>query len=330
MTTIKGVMRSINAAANKVEREYQRQNREAVRIFKEQEKIQNIINAEQAVDKWENYISIIQGIHKDCSDNINWKLINKRVKPQEPKLLDSNERNAQISLDTYEPSFFDKFFGRIAAKRKKLEEELSLAKKEDLREYEKALNEYNIAVSDWEEEHKLSEGILNKQLESYVNALERYQPFTDIFELGTKINFSIDIDKEWMDVELHVNGVDIVPNYILALTSTGKLSKKNMSKTRFNEIYQDHVCSAVLRVAREVFALLPLDYVRVNAMANILNQRTGYLEETPILSVIIRPETLRTINFPSVDPSDCMKNFVHNMKFKKTMGFEAVEKVALL
>ncbi len=37
--------------------------------------------------------------------------------------------------------------------------------------------------------------------------------------------------------------------------------------------------------------------------------------------------TLKGINMEAIDPSDCMQNFIHNMSFKKTKGFEAVETV---
>ncbi|MCA9957335.1 MAG: hypothetical protein KC434_21550, partial [Anaerolineales bacterium] len=50
----------------------------------------------------------------------------------------------------------------------------------------------------------------------------------------------------------------------------------------------------------------------------------GLLEETPILSVAIPRETSKGLNFDAVDPSDSMVNFVHNMKFQKTKGFQSV------
>lgn len=102
-----------------------------------------------------------------------------------------------------------------------------------------------------------------------------------------------------------------------------------MPKTRFNELYQDHICSASIRVAREVFAYLPINYARINAVAKIVNTKTGHLEEQPILSVIFPPETINNLNLRTIDPSDSMHNFVHNMNFNKTKGFSVVERVVL-
>ena len=126
-----------------------------------------------------------------------------------------------------------------------------------------------------------------------------------------------------------VNSEEAIPNYELKQTSTGKLSRKDMSKSKFNELYQDHICSSVIRIAREVFAYVPVEYARINAVSNLLNSATGHMEEQPILSVIIHPETINELNLDTIDPSDSMKNFVHNMKFNKTSGFSVVEKVEL-
>jgi len=102
-----------------------------------------------------------------------------------------------------------------------------------------------------------------------------------------------------------------------------------MPKGRFFGIYQDYVCGCVLRVARELFALLPTGIVMVTAIGNLLNTQTGYLEEKPILSVAIPRETLEGLNIDGVDPSDLMSNFVHRVSFHKTKGFRAVEALRL-
>ncbi len=75
-------------------------------------------------------------------------------------------------------------------------------------------------------------------------------------------------------------------------------------------------------------ALLPIEMAIVTVVADLLNPMTGYMEETPILSVAIPRETLEGLNFEMLDPSDSMSNFVHRMNFKKTKGFNAVEKLS--
>lgn len=49
----------------------------------------------------------------------------------------------------------------------------------------------------------------------------------------------------------------------------------------------------------------------------MLDTKTGHMKNMTILSVYIPKQTLDTLNFDNIDPSDSMKNFVHKMDFKK-------------
>lgn len=327
MATLKGAMRSYGATVRRMEREQQRQAREAAKKFKEQQKLQEIQNATQAVSDWENYVDTIQSVHKNCTEPIDWKQIEDTVNPTEPVIEVKYELAAKYKLDNFKPSFFDKILGSTQKRVNKLNESLNAAKSKDKNEYDLKYKKYLDELNNWEELQNISKGVKSKDPEHYKNALEYFEPFSDIGELGTKISFSF--DQNFIDIDLHVNSFDVIPDYELKQTSTGKLSKKGMPKSRFNELYQDHICSASIRVAREVFAYLPLSCARINALSKIVNTKTGHLEEQPILSVIFLPKTINSLNLETIDPSDSMQNFVHNMIFSKTKGFSIVEKVEL-
>jgi len=179
---------------------------------------------------------------------------------------------------------------------------------------------------DWKEAQKLATRITNGESSAYLEAIEETNPFSDISVLGSLLSFAI-TDSSTIEVVLRVNDDDAIPSEIKSQLKSGKLSAKKMPKAVFYELYQDYICSCSLRVARETFALLPVDMVIVNAIGKILNTKTGYIEEQPILSVAIPGQTLETLSLDTIDPSDSMGNFVHNMNFKKTSGFRAVEKI---
>lgn len=40
------------------------------------------------------------------------------------------------------------------------------------------------------------------------------------------------------------------------------------------------------------------------------------------------PETIEKLNLDMIHPSDSMRNFIHNMNFKKTSGFSEVKRVS--
>jgi hypothetical protein len=327
MTTLKGAMRSYGAVVRRIERDQQRNAREAAKRFKEQQKFIEFENAKQAVFDWENYVNMIQSVHKNCTDLIDWNQIKNSPKPEKPILKSNNENRAKIKLDTYKPSFLDKLFRSTEKKISKLKEGIEKGKLLDKEAFDSELKEYLEEINNWEELQKIAEGVQNKKPEAYKNALEYFNPFSDIKELGAQISFKF--DDNLMDIDLKVNSEEVVPNYELKLTSTGKLSQKNIPKGKFNELYQDHICSSTIRVAREVFAYLPIDKARINAISSLLDATTGHLEDQPILSVIFIPETIKKLNLQTIDPSESMKNFIHNMKFSKTNGFSVVSKVEL-
>jgi len=98
-----------------------------------------------------------------------------------------------------------------------------------------------------------------------------------------------------------------------------------MPKTKYWALYQDHVCSAAIRVARELFHLLPIARTYVHVAAEMLNTATGHSGPETVLSVEFDRDRLLGLNFDRIDASDAVESFRHAMNFKKTAGFSPVE-----
>jgi hypothetical protein len=145
----------------------------------------------------------------------------------------------------------------------------------------------------------------------------------NISKLSTQITCVINQTRLTLNVS--VNSTEIIPDYVLSVTAIGKLSNKKMTVSRVNDLYQDYVCSAAIRVAREVFALLPIERVQVNAIADLLDSSTGRVRPMPVLSVEFMVDNLSRLDFGRIDCSDAMRNFLHRMVFSKNSGFSAVE-----
>ena len=124
-----------------------------------------------------------------------------------------------------------------------------------------------------------------------------------------------------MEAVLHVQGEDVVPAEVRSLLKSGKLSVKKMAQGQYYELYQDYVAGGALRIARELFAILPVRSATVQVHSRMLNSATGYIEDHTILSALIPRATLETLNFNALDPSDALKNFRHHVDFKRTRGF---------
>ena len=324
MATLNGALRSLAAAQRRAQRERESHARESAKLYKQQLKQQEFQNNYEASSQYESYISLIQSLHKYSSDTIGWYEIQNEAPPVKPEEYHSREIQSAQRLKNYKPTFFEKLFG-LKKRLINLENDLLKAKELDRQQNESQLEKYNREFAEWEYENKLAIGIIERVPEYYKEVINYYEPFSEITSLGSQV--SLNFNKEYVTVELYVKNEEIVPNFNLSLTSSGKLSKKNLPVSKRNEIYQDYVCSAVLRVAREIYAHLPVKHVYINAIGEMLNSSTGYIENQIILSAIIPGETVQKLNFNSIDASDSMKNFIHNMKFSKTNGFVPVEKV---
>lgn len=322
----KGAIRSIGAAARAADRNAKRQQRELDRQQKQYEKMEALEQAAHEVEVYKNYIDLIQSVHLECGSEVNWENISLSKKPIKPTNKKMDETAAKEKESAYKPNLFDKLFKKEQTKRQELVSLVLKAQENDEVEYGKRLFEWEAEVNDWNESVKLANRVLEGDNEAKIEAIKELNPFSELGSIGSGLSISIG-SNSLANIAINIHGEDIVPKEIKSLLKSGKLSVKKMPIGTFNEIYQDYVCSAVLRVANEFFAVLPDDKVIVTALDKILNKETGHIEELPIISVYIPRNTLSSLNMDAIDPSDSMNNFICNMSFKKTKGFDAVSKV---
>lgn len=322
----KGTLRSIEAAQRRAERESRRRQRELQRQQKQLEKMQELERASYEVQVYENYLDVLLSVHKECGNTWDWESIHTSEPPAKPLRSNSQELDAQAELDGYKPGIIDKLLRRGESKREQFVKAVEDAKQADDEKFQEALKNHEHDLIEWKKITELAGRILADESEAHLEAIQQVDPFSEINQLGSSIDFQFKGDL--IEATLHVNGEEIVPSESKSLLKSGKLSTRKMTKSRFYELYQDYVCGAVLRVARELFALLPIEMVLVHATGTLLNTQTGHMEEQPILSLAMPRKTLERLNFDMIDPSDSMANFVHRMNFKKTKGFARIERVS--
>lgn len=322
----KGTVSSIGAAVRAAERDAKRRQRELERQQKQYEKMQELEQAAYEVEVYENHIDVIQSTHKECSPPIDWNKIASTKQPNEPKRINDNESEARQSLESYKPGLIDHLFRREEKKRSLLSQNIEEAIKKDEENYKSSISKWEKDTGKWEESVAIAKALLDGNAEAKIEAIEDLQPFAEISNLGSSLSTSV-YDNGILEATIDVHGTEIVPSETKSLLKSGKLSAKKMPKERFNEIYQDYVCSCVLRVGNELFSAIPDNLVIVTAVDELLNSQTGHLEDAPILSVAVSRSTIERLNLEAIDPSDSMVNFKHNMSFKKTKGFERVQRI---
>ena len=325
-TTARGILRSLgtSSSSSSWEREARRRQRELEQQRKDLAKMQELERAQFEVSEFETYIDVIASIQKDCGKSWECQEIKSSNPPEELQPHHKDEMKAQKALNNYSPSFFDKLFRKIEKKRYTLLKEIEKAKEADANENKKTHDEYLSNYQEWKTLIEIANKICLGDVDAYLEAIKEVNPLDEIEQIGSHIKFSV-VTKNLIECNLNVHDEKVIPREEKFLLKSGKLSIKQIPLTRFYNIYQDYVCGCVLRIARELFALLPVEMALINAHSRLLNTKTGHIEDMAILSVAIPRITLEGLNLDAIDPSDSMKNFVHRMNFKKGQGFSPVE-----
>jgi len=280
-------LRAIQAAERRQQRDSQKRLRELERQAKGQAKLSAIEQARLEVETFESGLEVLLSVHKEQGEVWDWIEFATALPPHPPRNFSRHELKARQRAD---------------------HQALAQASAQDEQEHQEALQAHAEEVAEGERMKAMARRILAGEHRAYTEALVEFSSLAEISDLGSSVHFTVHHAKV-LECGLKVNGRQAIPTELKTLTAAGKVSVKAMPKARFHEIYQDYVCGCVLRVAREVFALLPVETVLVTASADALDPRTGQTLEQPVLSAAISRATIQEFNFENLDPSDAMENF---------------------
>lgn len=153
----------------------------------------------------------------------------------------------------------------------------------------------------WSYYHSVSSKILAGDIDTYLQLIYEVNPLDDLLMYGSNYEFGTD-DAKKIEVEFDVN--------VNALSE----AKQTMSNAEYNLLLQDYVCSVCIRIARDMFALLPIKNTIVHTV----------LDGKTIVSVDFDRQNLSKVKFGYIDPSDTLEQFKHKMDFDEMNGFAAV------
>lgn len=282
--------------------------------------------AAQAVAEHEARLAWLVSAHKEASRPWDWAAIGAAPAPVPPTSVTRHEQAAQQALAAYQPSTAERVLGTEARAREALAAALEEARRRDRAENQAAFAQHDAELARWTWWHRLAQGLHDGDLDAYDAVFEHLSPFRELGALGS--SFEATALSAWAgQVRFRANGREIIPAEALSLTRTGKLSSRKLGATRAAELYQDHVCSAVLRIAREALAVLPFELVLVHARTAALDTATGHDTEQTVVSAAFTREEMDKIDFSRIDPSDALERFPHAMSFSTRTGFAPVDEI---
>lgn len=153
----------------------------------------------------------------------------------------------------------------------------------------------------WEFYHNVAGKVLSGDIDTYLQLIYEVNPLDDLLSYGSNYEFGTD-DPKKIEVEFNINEK--------ALSE----AKRRFNNPEYNLLLQDYVCSVCIRIARDMFALLPIKNTLIHAV----------LDGKTIVSVDFDRQSLSKVKFGYIDPSDTLEQFKHNMDFDEATGFRPV------
>ena len=159
-------------------------------------------------------------------------------------------------------------------------------------------------VEFWEYFHAKAYEVLNGNIDTYLQIIEDVGPLDDLIDYGFSFECGTD-NPNIMFVEFETKQETIMP------------SKSSMRITEYYDLLQDYICSCSIRVARDIFALLPVSHIIVHALS----------DGNTVLSVDFERRIFSKLKFKGSDASDMVKEFKRNMSFDCQNGFQPVKQL---
>lgn len=149
--------------------------------------------------------------------------------------------------------------------------------------------------------HERAERVLEGDIDTYFEVINDVNPLNDLIQYGSNFECGTD-DPRMLAIHFAVNSGTVLGE------------ARRLPKNQYNDLLQDYVCGCAIRIARDMFALLPVRHIVIDAYDN----------GTDILSVDFKRKPFEALDFATLDASDTVESFEHRMDFTLADGFKKI------
>jgi hypothetical protein len=195
----KATIRAMEAAQRRQQREAQRRFRELEHQAKEQAKLSAIEQARLEVETFENQLEVLLSVHKEQGDVWDWTAIAASLPRPCPRRNSYHEQKAKQCAAVMS-----------AQQRESSQALIDQARLQDEQEFQNVTRVYSEQIAQLEKLKKMAQRILAGEHKAYTEALVELNPFAEISDLGSAINFIVHTAK-LAECVLKVNGRQAIP-----------------------------------------------------------------------------------------------------------------------
>lgn len=226
-------------------------------------------------------------------------------------------------------TFLARFFKRIRAR-------IDAENKERIARYERALKAWEAEKADFDAAEAKRKELLEELVFTNVNVMEDLlEQALQAIEWPRETTVSAEVAQTGKQVLLDVDLPEIedMPTKTASVPSKGyKLTVKEMSATKLQKLYMEHVHAIGFRIIGETFAVLPtVQQVVLSAFSQRANKATGVISDEYLYSVRVNRADWAKINFRNLiglDVVSALEQFELRRDITKTGQFRPIEPFA--
>lgn len=279
-------------------------------------RLQRALSGAREVDEHQEIINSLMGMHRTPFKPVNWTRIFAEEIPDAPSYLNTEERIADDRLKAYRPNLLMRLLEFDQDRIRALEAEVERSRNRDRNNYDQVLAIHKNSADVIQKKRHFARRILSGDQAAYLELMELNEIAASPM-IARSVIYSF-VNSTSVEVFAYLNGPEFIPDETKSLLKTGRVSIKRTKKKEFVSIYQDHLCSAVLRMARDFIALLPVKTIVIHGYIPDLDSANGQQKERCVLSCALSRTAMNQIDFNQIDPSDCVSSFPHSMKISKS------------
>ncbi|MFJ2993666.1 DUF4236 domain-containing protein [Pandoraea sp. NPDC087047] len=200
-------------------------------------------------------------------------------------------------------------------------------------EYEQQTREWNAEKIEFTRMAEVRRDFIERRIYSDIAAMEIWleEVLSEIqWPRETDVTFEVMEDGRKVALDVDLPEIEDMPNKIAVVPARGmKLSVKELSATKVQKLYMEHIHAVIFRLIGEVFAALPLTKeVTASGYSQRHHAATGRLQDEYLLSVRVHRDDWQQTDFDHLDQiqlTESLTRFELRRTMSKTGIFKPIE-----
>lgn len=280
--------------------------------------------AQDAARDHDELVQALVTLHRSCGHRVDWASLAALDAPPLPAHANTHEKRAQKAYDNFRPSLISRLMGQVKHQRRALKHRIAEAWVLDDRIHAEVSARHERDLQQHEETTGLARRVLAREPSAFTQAIAAFEPLAPIGPFGERAVLTA-LGPAAYSVRMLVKPVEILPRDRVRQLASGRIAVAPYPRPEYCRLLRDHVCSAGLRAARELFALLPLEEIVVTVVDSSRDAATGQPRRRTLLRFGAQRTALDALDFYELDSAEAMLRLWHRADFEGSGRLAALE-----